>query len=100
MSPFSGLPTRSNRSGKAAQLYLAKIENIEVGSPTGVIRGCWKTGMLDEAETEAALRMTKDRNLTVHTYHEPLAIDVFGRLPQHAALLTSWLERFSERTGG
>ena len=76
---------------KAAQLYLAFKENLEVGSPVGAIRGCWKAGILDEVQTEAALRMAKDRDLTVHTYYEQLAVEVFARLPDHAELLSIWL---------
>lgn len=81
---------------KAAQLYLAIKENLEVGWPVGVIRGCWKASILNEQQTEAALRMAKDRNLTVHTYYEQLAIEVFARLPGHAELLSAWLWRMQE----
>ena len=82
---------------KAAQLYLAKEENLESGSPAGVIRGCWKAGVLSEAETEGALKMANDRNLAVHTYLEPLAIEVYGRLTAHATLLRGWLNRLGDR---
>jgi nucleotidyltransferase substrate binding protein (TIGR01987 family) len=78
---------------KAAQLYLAEREELEAGSPVGVIRACWQAGILDEQQTEAASRMARDRNLTVHTYQEELAIELYGRLRAHADLLSVWLER-------
>lgn len=47
---------------------------------------------LDDQATEAALDMADDRNLTSHIYREALALEVFGRLPAHAAALDAWLE--------
>jgi nucleotidyltransferase substrate binding protein (TIGR01987 family) len=78
---------------KSAQLYLAKHENVDAGSPAGVIRGCWKAGILDEQESEAALEMAKDRNQTVHTYIEAVAVGIYGRLGEHARLMGVWLGR-------
>jgi hypothetical protein len=51
---------------KAAQRFLADVEGVEVGTPNGVIRGCRDTGLLSDEETEAALAITRDRNLSVH----------------------------------
>ncbi len=76
---------------KAAQLYLVGKEAVEAGSPVAVIRACWQAGVLDERQTEVALRMARDRNLTVHTYHEALALELYGRLCAHASLLSAWL---------
>lgn len=78
---------------KAAQLYLVEKEAVEAGSPVAVIRACWQAGVFDERQAEAALRMAKDRNLTVHTYHEELAVELYGRLCAHASLLSAWLGR-------
>ncbi len=55
-------------------------------------------GVLDPAETAAALAMVDDRNLTVHTYHEEIAQAIFSRLPAHAALMHEILERMERRT--
>ena len=35
--------------------------------------------------------MADDRNLTVHTYDEALAEEIFKRLPGHADLMDRWL---------
>lgn len=78
---------------KAAQFRLRESEGIETGSPKQVIRACLEAGILDAWQTRDALDMADDRNLTVHTYNEPLALALVTRLPGHARLLRSWLER-------
>ena len=82
---------------KAAQRLLADVEGIEVGTPNGVIRGCRDTGLLSDADTEAALAITRDRNLSVHIYNEELAEQIFSRLPGHVRVLGFWLEAMRQR---
>lgn len=77
---------------KAAKDYLFVVEGIEAGSPKGVIRSCREIGVLDDEETEMALHMTDDRNLTVHTYNEKLAGEIFQRIRVYAPLLRKWLK--------
>jgi nucleotidyltransferase substrate binding protein (TIGR01987 family) len=84
---------------KAAQRFLADIEGVEVGTPNGVIRGCRDTGLLKDVETEAALAITRDRNLSVHIYNEELAEQIFSRLPGHVRVLATWLEAMRRRLG-
>ena len=84
---------------KAAQRFLADIEGVEVGTPNGVIRGCRDTGLLKDVETEAALAITRDRNLSVHIYNEELAEQIFSRLPGHVRVLATWLEAMRRRVG-
>ena len=76
---------------KAAQIYLAEEESLQLASPTSVIRSCYQVGLLTEPQSRAALSMAKDRNLTVHTYNEDLANEIYGRLPDHSRLMNSWL---------
>jgi len=76
---------------KACQRYLLLREGIDAGSPKTAIRASRDANLLDDAETESALRMTDDRNLTVHTYNEALAAAIASRLPGHARLLGEWL---------
>lgn len=78
---------------KAAQRYLQEIEWVRSGLPKGVVRACYQVGLLNETEGEHALQIVDDRDLTVHIYNEPLAEALFARLPEHARLLQSWLER-------
>ena len=82
---------------KAAQRLLADVEGVEVGTPNGVIRGCRDTGLLSDADTEAALAITRDRNLSVHIYNEELAEQIFSRLPGHVRVLGIWLAAMRRR---
>jgi len=36
--------------------------------------------------------MTDDRNLTVHTYNEKLAMEIYGRLRTYQSILRAWLD--------
>ena len=82
---------------RAAQRHLIEAEGIELGTPNGTIRGCRDAGLLSDAETEAALQMTRDRNLAVHTYNERLAEDLSSRLPRHVEILSAWLAAMKAR---
>ena len=76
---------------KAARIFLAVREGIDSASPKGVIRACRETGLFSEDDAELALTMTDDRNLTVHTYNEPLAIVIHERLRRYYPLMVRWL---------
>lgn len=41
--------------------------------------------------------MIDDRNLTVHTYNEPLAEAIYGRLGHLARVLRKWLDELMEQ---
>ena len=47
--------------------------------------------MFDEETAERIIRMVNDRNLTVHTYKEEFAIQLYSRLASYATLLREWL---------
>lgn len=78
---------------KGAQRYLLVVEGVESASPKGVIRSCREIGLLKEEEAILALKMADDRNLTVHTYNEPLAEAVYLRILDYAVLLAVWQQR-------
>lgn len=82
---------------KAAKQMLFDVEGIDVGSPKGVIRSCREIGIIDESETIFALQMVDDRNLTVHTYNEALAIEIYERLKIYLELLEEWLSEIKSR---
>ena len=82
---------------KAAQRYLADMEQIEAGSPGAVIRACREVGMSDEDAAEARLRAATDRNLTSHMYSEALANEIFARLPEHRDTLAAWFSDIAAR---
>jgi len=82
---------------KAAQLWLREEAGLDYGSPKEVVRGSFAARLLDENDSEGALGMADDRNLTVHTYDEALARVIFGRLEGHADLLGRWVEAVASR---
>ena len=76
---------------KSARQYLLIVNGVDERTPKTVIRAARVAGLLGDERAEAALAMANDRNLTVHTYNEALAREVYGRLSRHAALLDVWL---------
>jgi nucleotidyltransferase substrate binding protein (TIGR01987 family) len=76
---------------KAAQLYLRHHENLELASPSSVTRACFQSAVLTEDQGRMALDMARDRNLTVHTYNEELANQIYSRLAGYAGLMERWL---------
>ncbi|MHB1682376.1 MAG: HI0074 family nucleotidyltransferase substrate-binding subunit [Bacilli bacterium] len=82
---------------KAGRHFLRTYAGLDVGSPKEVIRTCREVGILSVEETEYALEMANDRNLTSHTYDRAVAEGIFHRLAGHASLMGLWLERMSEK---
>ncbi|WP_448187694.1 nucleotidyltransferase substrate binding protein [Azospirillum sp. sgz301742] len=67
-------------------------EKLTSASPKPIVRESQIAGLLTEAEAEAALEMMDDRNLTIHTYDQEKANELFSRLPAHAKLIEAWLK--------
>ena len=82
---------------KAAQRYLAVMEQVEAGSPGAVIRACREAGIGDEDAAEARLFAAKDRNLTSRMYKESVAEAIFARLPGHRDALAAWFADIAAR---
>ncbi len=82
---------------KAVQAFLSRIEGLDAGSPKAAIRACYRIGLLTEEESRRALAMADDRNLTVHTYNEALAEQIYSRIFDHASLMESWLKAMERR---
>ena len=82
---------------RALQRYLAVVEGVEAGTPKSCLRAARDAGLLSDEQTEAALVLVNDRNLTVHIYNEALAIEIFSRLPAHIALMRGLLDGLLER---
>jgi nucleotidyltransferase substrate binding protein (TIGR01987 family) len=80
---------------KAAQLYLRAGEKLSLASPAAVTRACFQAAVLNEDQSRTAMDMLRDRNLTLHTYNEELADQIYSRLPGYAVLMEQWLEAMS-----
>jgi nucleotidyltransferase substrate binding protein (TIGR01987 family) len=78
------------RAARAVLLDRFGSERLQLGGPKAIVRECRAAGLLSDGQTSEALRMIDDRNLITHTYKEPVAIALYARLPDHAALLEAW----------
>ena len=76
---------------KCAKEYLYVQDGIDAASPKKVIRSCRDIGILSESDTELALKMVDDRNLTIRTYNESFIKKLISRLPDYDRILHSWL---------
>lgn len=82
---------------KAGQAYLESQEGIQAPSPRGVWRSLGQVGVLNEGEALLALEMAEDRNRTVHTYIEAVALQIFEKLPVYGGLLQALITRIQDR---
>jgi nucleotidyltransferase substrate binding protein (TIGR01987 family) len=82
---------------KTAQAYASDQGLKEVFSPKNVIRASFKMELLDEETVQKMMGIVNDRNLTVHTYKESFAVQLYSRLADHAALLRLWLSEIQKR---
>ncbi|WP_079529597.1 HI0074 family nucleotidyltransferase substrate-binding subunit [Halobacillus hunanensis] len=82
---------------KAGRQYLYDIEGLDIGSPKSVIRSSREVNLFSDEETVTALNMVNDRNLTVHTYNEEVAVKIQGNLNKYYHLLQVWIERMVKR---
>lgn len=82
---------------QALQRNLNLVEGVEVETPKACMRGARDAGLLSDQQTEAALIMVDDRNLTVHTYNEELAEQIVGRMASHVSVMRSLLTAMTGR---
>ena len=82
---------------RALQRYLNLVEGVDVETPKACMRGARDAGLLTNHETETALVMVDDRNLTVHTYNEELAKQIVGRMADHVSVMRSLLATMTPR---
>ncbi len=72
------------------------IEDL-VPSPKSTLRAALKLKLLNEEETEKAINMIDDRNLTSHTYKEEIANNLLSRIPSHIKLLKKIISELEQR---
>lgn len=82
---------------KAGKQFLSDVEGLDIGSPKGVVRSFREVGIFSEDEAIIGLQMADDRNLTIHTYNEELAIEIYGKLTRYDTLLREWIDRMNQR---
>ena len=73
--------------------YLLVREGKTANSPKSCFREALSAGLITEDECHLFLLMTDDRNLTLHTYDETLAMELYNKIPGYAAAMGKLLER-------
>lgn len=68
---------------KTVKLYLKEVEEIECDSPKSCFREAKNLLDLKDNEVETCLKMTADRNLSVHTYSEEMAKKLYDSLREY-----------------
>jgi len=68
---------------KTIKIYLKEEEGVICNSPKSCFRDLKSFLNLSEEELELCLEMTNDRNLSVHTYSEKMAKDLYDKLKNY-----------------
>ncbi len=82
---------------KFVKTALKQLEGIECNSPKSCMRELFRNKYIEEYELEELLKMVDDRNLTVHTYREEIAEDLFNKLKKYINLIKTVIARISEK---
>lgn len=80
---------------KTLRRFLAG-QGVEANSPKAVLQQAYRLGWL--ADEEAWLTLLKDRNLSSHTYRESLALEIYQRVPAHAAAMRDAVGRLHDQS--
>ncbi len=78
---------------KILKFYLCKNKGIYAGSPKSVFRELLSIAKETEDKTRLLLLMSDDRNLTVNTYHEEIAEEIFEKLGKYIELMENIVNR-------
>ena len=81
---------------ETAKLFLEK-EGIIRRSPRTCIRELFSAGFIQEKEARELLKMIDYRNMTVHTYNEETAEEIFGKLPLYVDLFKNTFVKLRDR---
>jgi nucleotidyltransferase substrate binding protein (TIGR01987 family) len=84
---------------KLLKVYLAQHEGLLCNSPKSCFREALAVGLLGVTETETCLIMTDDRNLTSHTYLEPVAEAIYQKLPGYLEVMQGLLTNIQTHAG-
>lgn len=77
--------------------YLQEKEGRVCNSPKSVFREIFSAGFLSEEETVKCLKMTDDRNDTVHTYKEEIAKAIHSRIGDYFSLMKKLADKFQNK---
>ncbi len=72
---------------KSAKAFIQEKHNVRCVSPQNCFKECFRLGLIDY--DESWLSMSYDRNMTVYTYNEEKAEEIYKKLPKYLELLKS-----------
>ncbi len=78
---------------KMVKTAMEELEGAECSSPKSCMRELFKNHYVDELEVKELFKMVDDRKLTAHTYLEPVAERIFGKLGFYAELMKKVAQR-------
>lgn len=82
---------------KVIKKYLKEIEGFECNSPKSCFREIRMTLEMNETDIETCISMTEDRNLSVHTYSEEMANNLYAKLPEYARVSKLIAKKIKEK---
>jgi nucleotidyltransferase substrate binding protein (TIGR01987 family) len=83
---------------KTLKIYLLEKEGCDIATPKQVFRAARNAGLISDNETVLSLKMTDDRNQTVHIYKESQARQIYHRIKKdYFPLMEAILERLQGR---
>jgi len=83
---------------KVAKIYLKEIEGVECNSPKSCFREIRATLELSESDIEICMLMVDDRNLSVHTYSEKMANELYSRLADYLKVSRLIAKKIKEKS--
>jgi nucleotidyltransferase substrate binding protein (TIGR01987 family) len=94
-STHPGNPGRVHLRALLEESATAVGDGFDVASPRAALRRAYRQGWIDDEE--AWLRTLDDRNLTSRSYREPLALEIYRRIPDHHRLMSAAYAALRER---
>ena len=73
-----------------------RIQGITCNSPKGCLKEAFSFGLIED--NPLWVRMIDDRNLTVHTYNEAVAIEIYQHLKNYMPLFNRMLQSLKNQT--
>jgi len=78
---------------KFLKIYLQEKHKImTAASPKSVVRDAFVANIITEQDSSLLIECLRDRNLTSHTYNEPLAEAIVKRIPEYYTLMSKLLK--------
>ncbi len=72
---------------KTIKKFLEEKEGLTCRSPKGCIRELLSAGLISQGDALKLLQMIDHRNMTVHTYHEEMAEEIFKNIALYIDLM-------------